>query len=165
MQNTTIFELNLTMNKNPFLEDNPIDVIILTQNESLTNTEENTSHTFTKSYNVDRQYSTKIYRSRANEKLIYSLSNSEMKLTFYIIIHLSKKADSIELLPKKIEKLTGMRQSTFEKARSELVKKGIIKKQQGRARMYWINPHFLFAGNRGKFYKSNTNVKSKIKIN
>lgn len=152
------------MDENPFVNDNPIEVVELFQNETKTDEKKNTSYSFSKVYNADQKYSTKVYRNKANEELIYSLSPPGMKLFFYIILHLNKKKDTIELLEDKISKLTGIKSSSFRNARSEVVKKGIIKKTKGRSKMYWINPHIIFAGNRSNYYPENLDVKSKLKV-
>ncbi|WP_138432398.1 hypothetical protein [Winogradskyella algicola] len=139
---------------NPFVLAKKILAIKLHKNSRLKSKDKEEEHSFSNSYIVDRDYSTKLYRSRDTEDIIFALSNSGQKLFLYLLLHIQRKSDSIQLIPSKIEKKTGMKETSFNKARSELKKKGIIKKKTGRDRMYWVNPHIFFNGNRPKFYSN-----------
>jgi len=146
---------------NPFVVDKKIYVIELLKKSRLKSKDNSEIHSYSETYKVDREYCSKLYRSKENQKTIFSLSNSGLKLLLYILMHIQRKTDTIELLPEKIELITKMKKDSFNRARSELVKNKIIMKTKGRARIYWVNPHFIFNGNRSNFYKNNIEILAK----
>ena len=160
----------MTKNKpeiNPFLNNNHINVIN-SVNKSVSKGDSSGQHSFTQPYVMDRERSTKIYRTKELENIVYSFSAGAAKLFFYITFHLGGRRDSLLLSPSKYLEATQLKTSSFNHARAELVKKNIIKNQKGRSNMYWVNPLYLFSGNRpdyientyGKEYVGNPRFKN-----
>lgn len=139
---------------NPFLLEHSISVVThVSGNKS--GDEENGTFIFKKPYNTDREQVTKIFRSKELEDLTFSLSPRGAKLLFYIIFHLRGLSDTIEIPQTKFTELTGLKKDSFNLARLELTQKGVIRKKSGSKSMYWVNPSYIFSGNRPKFVDKN----------
>tara|TARA_R110002050_G_scaffold95172_4_gene198119 strand:+ start:401 stop:907 length:507 start_codon:yes stop_codon:yes gene_type:complete len=135
---------------NPFIENNFIKY--RTAMQTVAYGEESKGRMdYSKSYKMDKDLSGKLYRLKEFEENLYTLPVNALKLLIFIAFHLGHKKDSIHLLASKYEEITGIKETSFNNARSTLIKKGIILKKTGRTNMYWVNPHYIFSGDRNKF--------------
>lgn len=79
-----------------------------------------------------------------------ALSYPGRELYLYVLCNLGENTDQIKLQPDEVMKLTGMSRNTFYKGIASL-KDNFILCQDKRA-LYWVNPFFLFRGDRIKYY-------------
>ena len=109
-----------------------------------------------KNVEAETQQNTKIYRNHSNnvEILCNQLSPSALRIFVYITLKLGNNSDVIRMTHKELlSTLSFKSQTTITKALTELKDSRII---ASKARsVYWINPLFIFNGNRKSFYKDN----------
>lgn len=145
-------EKSTKKSKNPFL-NKPIEVIkIVRETKTKTPTSSGFHFRNEQSINyVDSDKGGKLFRSKRFEELIYSLDEKALKLLFYIALHIAQDSDQIQLYQKKVSELLGFEKSSFYSAIKTLKKNKIIDSKPKRG-MYWVNPHFLFQGNRYAYF-------------
>lgn len=110
---------------------------------------------------IDRQRSCSIYRSPFADEMYFSLCNPAKAVFFYIIFHLQHNKDKIELKPDHVGKVTGMSRTSAFRAINELIDYHIIAKAK-RQSTYWVNPYFIFSGNRKAYFAKNPKVQIEI---
>ena len=117
-------------------------------------------------YLIDEDISVKMFRCANAHQTIANLSNKAQRLLFYIIYSIHTNCDYILLNKSYYKKINKIKSNTtITTAIGELVRTGIIAKSCIRD-VYFINPRFLFNGNRIKNYQSNVDMVRvhKIKI-
>lgn len=110
---------------------------------------------------IDKQRGCTIYRSPFADEMYFNMCNPAKAVFFYIIFHLSYNKDKIELKPDQVGKVTGMSRTSAFRAINELIEYNIIAKAR-RQSTYWVNPYFLFSGNRKAYYAKNPKVEIEI---
>lgn len=113
------------------------------------------------SYLIEQQEKTSIYEMAYIENILFKeLKSAGRDLLLYIMYNLKKDEDTIILKPEMVcKKMTCVR-TTYYKAISQLTDVGVICKKH--TTEYWINPFYLFKGNRIDYY--NKNCKDCIEI-
>ncbi len=143
------------MSKNPFLSDPIKGLIIYTGYEFKRIKTGAKRSSFDDVYIIDKDQKTSIYQLKSLEQSLYKLSPTANKIYHYITHHLGKDKDKISLPSKKICEIADINaHGTFYNGVRALIKIGLIARSQGRANMYWINPHFIFNGSRIDFIKN-----------
>ena len=91
----------------------------------------------------------KIFPHYAYQKdTIYNLKPTSSKLFNYIIFNIEPSKDFIELNVSKLNKNIFMSEDTIRKAIIELCDVCIINRRESMKATYWINPAYLFSGDR-----------------
>jgi hypothetical protein len=104
-------------------------------------------------FKMDTNFDGNNYNPATIERVFKNSKNSTKSVLMYIINHLNKDFDQIELQTLKIEEATGIKKSSIRNSLIELEALNLIKKRNGRGMTYkyWINPFELFKGKRIDF--------------
>jgi hypothetical protein len=110
-----------------------------------------------RSYMIEQRRKTGIYQNPFKIELINSFTPSGMKLFLWIVLNLKSNEDSIEINHSKVGKaLKFSSTKTFYNAIANLTELEIISKKASSE--YWINPFYIFNGNKIKYYKTHDKV-------
>lgn len=102
----------------------------------------------------NRVWDTFLYRKESIKKIIYKLNNS-VKLYWYIPFFLEHNKDYVIIDKEHFMKANNIKSlNTFKAMVDNLIKYNIIAKTVVKD-VYWINPEFMFRGNRKEFYPNN----------
>lgn len=143
---------------NPFVVNNPIEVVALPKKVAV-NSSDDTATPLDKllgtHYLHDRQDKTSVFRH--GKKVMYEvmfgrLSDKSRSVFLYIMYSLNKNEDYIDLSSKKVQQDIGMKKRTLVEALKELKACSIITAKS--RSIYWVNPMYLFNGNRIEFYRT-----------
>lgn len=142
---------------NPFIDDTfTIQVNILT--------DEKTYQTVNgimqpKQYKFEKQLSSKVFRSAKNRNTIAELKASAQRLWLWITYEVAPSTAEFELNIKTYQKHNPKNSSinTIKDAIKDLTDKKLIKPSD-RKNIYFINPVYLFSGNRVKSYPEHVEI-------
>lgn len=111
-------------------------------------------------YYYDRQQSTRLYHSRDNEDVISMLSPTSLRLFYFIANRMDKGKDWVQVNKEYfMSKYKVKSINSFKDALKELQRYLIIVSTHYDT-VYWVNPSFMFNGDRVKKYPNNLNVVS-----
>jgi hypothetical protein len=82
-----------------------------------------------------------------------NIKPSTRDLFLYILINLEKDVDVVQLNQKEIYNKTGISKTSFYSAIKQLKEMCIIADKEKNS--YWVNPYYIFKGNRLAFYQKN----------
>ena len=144
---------------NPFLVNYKLPLVKVIKQISFTN-EENIGYvgeyikkTETKSYFIEAQKHTSVYESPdINNKLFTKMKPNGRDLYLYIQNNIAYNSDTIHLSLEKVNQILSMSRPTLVSAIQQLLTENIICKAEKQG-MYWINPYYLFKGNRVAYYE------------
>ena len=102
-------------------------------------------------FTVEKQEHTKLYHTPYDDKLLFSTSYKTRDLLLYILLNIKKNTDYIDLVQTKVCNKTNLSRNSFYSAVKELTVLNIICKKQ--IRQYWVNPKYIFNGNRKTFFQ------------
>lgn len=138
---------------NPFLYGYKLKLIKVNHTTNV-NTATTEYENIVKSYFVEAQSKTSIYYiPHAEDFLFKKLTRNGRDVLYYIIYNLPKDSDSITLkLTKLITEMNSSRPTVY-RGIGELIEHSVIAKKK-KVGDYWINPHYMFNGDRIKFIKS-----------
>jgi len=112
-----------------------------------------------KQYQLERQINTKIYRSKVTKKAVLQLNSNAKNLFLWIMFEIQPKTDYIHINKADTSKELNISTKTLERAIKELCNKitifGIntqIMQMSKETDVYFINPAFIFSGDRKKKY-------------
>lgn len=89
----------------------------------------------------------------------YKMNNRGKEMLLYVIYHLDKACDFIEIDPKfYMGKFKIGSVNTFKKAIKDLVEYKYIHPIFGKKNIYWVNPNYFFRGSRLDFYPDKIRV-------
>lgn len=153
-----VFEIN------PFIVNNPIEVVALPKKVAINNSDDLASpidKLLDSHYLHDAQDKTNVYRwgKRAMYEIIFGrLTDKSRSLFLYIMYSINKNEDFINLSAKKVGLDIGMSKRTLVDALKELKSNQVITMKS--RSVYWVNPNYIFNGNRIEYYRniSNSNV-------
>lgn len=145
--------------KNPFLFGEPLKLIHVIESNRSGKLSGKSSHI---EYNVEAQRYVRVYRVPFMDNILFKeCTASGRDLYLYIQNHLKIDFDFINLKLSKVMKALNIKSTTtFYKAIHELSSVSIISRKSG-AGEFWVNPHFIFNGNRVDYWEQN---KGKIKM-
>jgi hypothetical protein len=110
----------------------------------------------TEKYFIEEQKSVTVYKPGNNEvfsNLLFKLmSRNARDFYLYIIANIGENRDVISLDMKKIMELMSISKTTYYVAIKEL--KDLCLIADNKKSDYWINPYFLFRGDRISYYKT-----------
>jgi len=111
-------------------------------------------------YYYDRQQSTRLYHSRDNEEVISLLSPTSLRLFYFIANRMVKQRDWVQINREYFMSKYGVKSvNSFKDALKELQRYLVIVGTHYDT-VYWVNPSFMFNGDRIKKYPNNLNVVS-----
>jgi hypothetical protein len=142
---------------NPFIQAFPITVIEKNQSYSVARTTDIVDGIITKSQKVtdtvqfDQQSKCSVYYIPYIENVLFKeLKSNARDLLLYIIYNIKSDIDFINLKQDKVCKEMFCSKPTLISSIKQLSDVAILcKKSQSE---YWVNPHYIFKGNRIKFY-------------
>lgn len=115
-------------------------------------------------YIIEEEASTKLFRTNNAHQIIAELSDRAQRLMFYFIYSVRPNEDYVTINRKYYKRLNGIKSdTTVINAINELMMNGLIAKAVMKD-TYFINPRFLFNGNRLKHYADNVDVTKTHKI-
>lgn len=148
-----------TVELNPFIVNKPIECVAIPKNKYLDNSEDTTTATrkdlLNSHYLQDRQDKINIYRYGKHtmyEIMFGKLTDKSRSLFLYIMYSLNKNEDYILLSAQKVRQDIGMSNRTLTEALKELKACSVITLKE--RSIYWVNPMYIFNGNRINYYKS-----------
>lgn len=158
--------------KNPLAESKKFGVIKLHKiipngGKIIEELEDGTSARETMSFNysaslIDRESSTKLYKEEQFKELLSQLSGNASKLLLYITMKLPKNKDLVTLPFDKVMEAIGIKsKTTYYKILDDLVQLRIILRHK--KDKFWVNPHYIFNGDRVKYFFENHNDLIEIK--
>lgn len=109
-------------------------------------------------YFADKQEHTKMYRSLNNSQMLMFLSYRALQLFIWVTLHIQKDKDWVQineqLFCKRASISTG---KTYKAALSELLRYQLLIPTHYKT-VYWVNPEYIFNGDRLKKYPNNLNI-------
>jgi hypothetical protein len=145
---------------NPFLNKLEINSLLITKNGY--DKEEESADRL--SYKVEYDDYTKVFRGNGSVMNMYELNNRGRELLLYIIMHIGENDDWISInvenymVKHKIKSI-----NTYKDAVKNLVAKGYILRTHDYRNVFWVNPHYIFNGNRIKTFPKNVTIKREVK--
>lgn len=145
---------------NPFLTSFKLNVIEIQEEKKLLDSKDvNWEEGYVLDYitqknvfHVEQQKHVKIYDIPYDHSFFFKeFQPTTRDLYNYIILKLKENQDWIELNYKKVTKETSMSIKSFYSATKQLAEFSVITKKQ--KDQYWINPYYMFRGNRLNFFK------------
>lgn len=110
-----------------------------------------------RTYLAEQRRKSSIYQNPYRVELINALTPSGIKLYLWLVMHLERDNDTIEMNHAKVGKALKFSSTrTFYNAVNNLIDLEIIAKKA--ANEYWINPHYAFNGDRIKYYKKHSDI-------
>lgn len=107
--------------------------------------------TVTEWYLAEQQEKVSVYDISYIENILFQeLKSSGRDMLLYIIYNLKKDTDTIDLPIEKVCKKISISRGTYYNGVTQLIDVGIICKKQ--TTTYWINPFYIFKGNRINYY-------------
>lgn len=143
---------------NPFIVNQPLEAVALPKKVAVKESSDLSSpidKLMDTHYLHDRQEKTNIYRynKEAIFEVMYGrLTDKSRSLFMYMTYMLPKNTDYINLSAVKIRKDIGMSARTLTDAIKELRTVNIITFKS--RSVYWVNPMYLFNGNRIEYYRA-----------
>jgi len=148
---------------NPFIDNDSNQLEVLSIINSQSSGDDFYSKETTSKYIKEKQGKVSIYRVMNNEvytEFLFSLNRPARDIFLYIIANLGENKDYIKLDPEIVCRKTGLSRNYYYSGLKSLKDNQVIINKK-RAE-FWINPYYLFRGDRVEYYKSR--VPDKIKI-
>lgn len=147
-------------NMNPFIQSFKLKVIEVYSEQTFANKNDIQEGIITRfkkeisSYYTEKQEKTSVYEIPYVENVLFKELNSIGRdILLYIIYNLKPNEDTINLKTDKVCKEMNISRPTFSRGINSLKDIALIcNKEQS---IYWINPYFIFRGNRINYYKKN----------
>jgi len=98
--------------------------------------------------------STKVYNDSKRRNTYADLTPQAIKIFLLVIMKLEKNLDYVELKIEQLQDFTGWSKNSIYKYIDELEKSALIQRRQGKHSSYWINPRYIFSGNRLEYFKT-----------
>lgn len=144
---------------NPFLYTWKLRVIKIKHSRNMVdakhvNENEGIITEFTKedvNYMIEEQKKASLYRLPYIDNVMFTeLDGNGRSLLLYIAYHIQRNQDYINLHTERTCKAMGISRPTLIKAIGQLIDIGVVSKRKKQSE-YWVNPQFIFNGNRIKF--------------
>lgn len=116
------------------------------------------------SYLYDLQSRTSLYHSKLNDEVLMMLSLPALRLFIHIANRMESGKDWVRVNREYFMKLSGVRSvNTFKGAVRELVRYCIISPSHYDL-VFWVNPSFMFSGDRVRAFRGNVVVVSERSV-
>lgn len=143
---------------NPFIKIHKLALIKIYETSKMVNTNDISEgiilnyQQVTSSYCAEQQSKTSVYNIPYIENVLFKeLSSKGRDLLLYVIYNIPENTDYINLKIDKVCNKINMSKPTCLKAIQELLDVALLSKKSQSE--YWINPLYLFKGNRIKYYQ------------
>lgn len=151
--------------RNPFVFTDKIKTKKLEVKHLWINNKKKNGETIAESASIDSEKNSfHISPDIINEYAQKGSSSSEISIILYILSQLYNLKEKVNLDPEIVSSHTGYTIPVCTRTYGRLVKKGIIKKVKNRSTdwNYWINPKFIFKGNRIRYIKEQSKSDSEF---
>lgn len=140
--------------KNPFLQSIRLKVFVTESRLHIIDTKD--VSTVKATMNTQKEFEkdpfTKIYNEKAFMNVFKQTSDTASKIFLYIAYNLKQETDVILLNAESVMEFVGIKSTTtYYKYIQELIDNAVITRKSNSE--YWVNPLFLFNGNRVEYYK------------
>ncbi len=142
---------------NPFVQNIKLNVIKVNESYTLTPNVRNgaapkESIVVPNYYLVEEISKTSVYHTSDLHQIVFKvLKAAGRDLLLYIILQIKKDCDFIKLQPVETMEYMGISRTTLYAGIQQLIDAGVICKKD--VKTYWINPLYIFNGNRIKYFK------------
>lgn len=140
--------------KNPFLQSIKLKVIIKSDKMQVIDTKDVASihGTFTMDHKFEADTFTKLYNDKPFLNVFRITSDTACKIFMYIAYNLNRNTDIIKISTEEVMIFVGIKSlATYYKYIQEMIDNAIIARKSNSE--YWVNPLFLFNGDRIAFYE------------
>ena len=144
------------MTKNPFLQSIKLTVYMKQNRLSVFDTKGNDPNSvkahFVSQQEFEKDPFVKLYNDKSFVNIFGQISDTASKMFLYIAYNLPPNKDIIALNQESVMKFVGIKSvTTYYKYVQELMDNAVINRRSNSE--YWVNPLFLFNGNRVDYYK------------
>lgn len=144
------------MIKNPFLQSARLRYFIKQDQLTVFDTQGSEPSSvkghFSTQHEFEKDPFIKLYNDKSFFNVFKQTSDTASKIFLYIAYTIPKDKDSIVLNPEDVMGFVGIKSvTTYYKYIQELMDNAVIARRSNSE--YWVNPHFVFNGNRIDFYK------------
>jgi hypothetical protein len=142
------------MSKNPFLQSGKLKMIITQQSLKVIDSQEISSikGSFVTQQKFEDDPFTKVYNSKQFNNVFKMTTDTACKMFIFIVYNLPKNQDLIILDSTEVMEFVGIKSlATYYKYIQELIDNAVIARKTHSE--YWVNPFFIFNGNRLSFYE------------
>lgn len=140
--------------KNPFLQSVKLHVYIKENKMQVIQATDISSirGTFTEEKEWEKETFVKLYNEKSYFKVFEDISDTASKIFLYVVYNLAPKQDIIELKAERVMLFAKIKSKvTYYKYVQELIDSALINRKSNSE--YWVNPLFLFNGNRIDYYR------------
>lgn len=140
--------------KNPFLQSVRLKVFVTESKQVVLDTKDLNSvrSTINTQQEFEKDPFTKLYNDKPFLNVFKQTSDTASKVFLYIAYNLKRDTDVIELNAESVMEFVGIKSTTtYYKYIQELIDNAVITRKSNSE--YWVNPLFLFNGNRIDYYK------------
>lgn len=117
------------------------------QNNYIKHNSENIAVKLPKIYKVERQQSTKLLKSAKNRQTVAKLLPAAKALLIYIMFQVEQNQDFVIIDKKEFMNENKISLNTYKVALNQMIEQRFIKEAEIK-HVYFINPFYIFAGNR-----------------
>jgi len=115
-------------------------------------------------YKIEYDEYAKVFRGKGDITNIYKLDNRGRELLLYIIMHIGEGDDWISInVENYMSKHKIKSVNTYKEAVKNLVANNYIARTHNYRNVFWVNPRYIFNGNRIKAFPKNVVIKREIK--
>lgn len=147
--------------KNPFLQSNKLAVVEIkeTYYETRTSTIDSSGHIskfkkIEESYFIEQQSKVNVYKTSFATNVLFNVVKSHGRdIYIYIIHNLKENEDIIDINPTKLCTVLNISRTSIYNGIQQLIDISLLCKKFKSE--YWVNPLYIFRGDRLKFYQSN----------
>lgn len=125
------------------------------QNNYVKHHSENTAVKLPKIYKVERQQATKLLKSAKNRQKVGKLLPAAKALLIYIMFQVEQNQDFVIIDKKEFMNENKISLNTYKHALNQMIEQRFIKESEIK-NVYFINPLYIFAGNRLNKYSTHT---------
>lgn len=112
---------------------------------------------------IEKQPSTKVYHFTGVKERIYNLSPGAQRLYLWVMYNIEPNIDYIRINVPFYMTKNGIKSiKTYRAAVKEMIRYGFLCQSADYKDVYWINPEYIFNGNRIEMYPNNRFIKGEL---
>jgi len=108
----------------------------------------------TNNLSFEADNSTKVYNDSKRRNTYADLTPQAIKVFLLVIMKLERNLDYVELKIEQLQDFTGWSKNSIYKYIDELAQSALIRRRQSKHSSYWINPRYIFSGNRLEYFQT-----------